>query len=146
MRLYPPAWIVARRAIEEDVIGGYRIPKDPASSSAPMRCTATLVTGMNPDAFDPDRFSPALSAARPRFSYFPFAAGPRMCIGNAFAMMEMQIVVATILRACQLDLVPSFQLELAPQVTLRPAHEIPVHIRPAPRPLPATEVDGTVSN
>jgi hypothetical protein len=73
-----------------------------------------------------DRFAPEQAGARPRFSYFPFGAGPRQCIGNNFALMEMQLVVATIAQRYRLRLVPTHKVEADPSITLRPRNGIMV--------------------
>ncbi len=74
----------------------------------------------NPEGFDPDRFTPENVAKRHKFAFFPFAAGPRMCIGSAFAMMEMQLVLAMVMQRYRVDLVPGQQVVAEPRVTLRP--------------------------
>jgi cytochrome P450 len=93
LRLYPPVWLFGRRAIADDVIGGFHIPAGGALFLCPYLAHRDPRFWDNPEGFDPERFSTE-SAAAPRFSHFPFALGPRMCIGAAFATMEMQIVVA----------------------------------------------------
>jgi cytochrome P450 len=129
MRLYPPAWLIGREAIEDDVIDRYPIK----AGQAVVLCAYTTHRHPkfwdNPQGFDPDRFLAPASAQRPKLAYFPFAAGPRMCIGNAFAMMEMQLVLASIAQRYQLDLVPGFEAEMDPNVTLRPAEGIPTTLR-----------------
>jgi cytochrome P450 len=129
MRLYPPAWLIGREALEDDLIDGYPIK----AGQAVVLCAYTTHRHPrfweNPEGFDPDRFLGAASAQRPKLAYFPFAAGPRMCIGNAFAMMEMQLVLASIAQRFQLDLVPGFVAEMDPNVTLRPAGGIPTTLR-----------------
>jgi cytochrome P450 len=120
MRLYPPAWMLSRTAIEDDVIGGHVIP---AGSEALL---LTYLTHRDPryweapDEFDPERFSPERSAARPRFSYFPFGGGPRQCIGNGFALMEAQLIIATVAQKYRLRLTDQATIEPEPAVTLRP--------------------------
>ena len=84
----------------------------------------------NPEGFDPERFL-APDPARPKLAYIPFGGGPRTCIGNAFAMMEMQIIVPMIASRFDLDLVPGFKLELDASVTLRPRRAL--WMRPSPR-------------
>lgn len=74
----------------------------------------------NPEGFDPDRFAPAAVERRHKFAFFPFAAGPRQCIGNAFAMMEMQLALALVVQRFRVDLVPGRQVTAEPRVTLRP--------------------------
>jgi cytochrome P450 len=132
MRLYPPAWLIARKALEADEIGGYEIPKGSTVLLCPYTMHRHVGFWENPEAFDPERFAPELVAARPRFAYYPFAAGPRMCIGNAFAAMEMQIILAMVTQRYHLSLQPGFKVEEAPQVTLRPKNGVLMHLRAAP--------------
>lgn len=120
MRLYPPAWAVARHALGEDEIGGYRIPK------GAYIILVNYVTHRHPDhwerpnEFDPERFSPERSAGRPRFAYSPFGGGPRLCIGNTFALSEAALILATILSKYQLRLASDAPVTSEPMVTLRP--------------------------
>ena len=124
MRLYPPAWFIARRAINEDTIGRQRIPAGSAVLLVPYLTHRHPAYWDNPEGFDPERFTPERSAGRPRFAYFPFAAGPRQCIGSNFAMMEAQLIVAMIVQRYRLRLVPGHRLELDASITLRPRHGI----------------------
>src|ERR1019366_4394541 len=78
----------------------------------------------NPCGFDPERFSPEQKEARHKYAYLPFGGGPRTCIGNAFAMMELTIVVAMMAQALRLDLVPGHELLLDAAVTLRPKNGV----------------------
>lgn len=120
MRLYPPAWVVARYAIEDVMLGGYRIP---AGSIIMM---SQYVMHRHPDywdapeTFDPERFGPGREERVPRYAYFPFGGGPRVCIGNSFAAMEASLVLATMIQRCTLDLVPGQTVEMEPLITLRP--------------------------
>ncbi|HLZ09989.1 MAG TPA: cytochrome P450, partial [Chloroflexota bacterium] len=119
MRLYPPAWVVVRMPLADDVIGGFRIP---AGSSVFLSSYLTHrhpEFWENPEGFDPECFTPERSAGRPRFAYFPFGGGPRMCIGNNFALMEAQLLLATITQRFRLDLVPGHPVATRPMVTLR---------------------------
>jgi cytochrome P450 len=122
MRLYPPVWIVGRAAEEADTIGGARIPKGGWVFLSPYVTHRLPAYWDNPEGFDPSRFSPEQTERRPRLAYLPFAGGPRQCIGDAFAMMEAQLVVATVLRRVQLALAPWQRVEAAPLFTLRPRH------------------------
>jgi cytochrome P450 len=128
MRLYPPAWCMERQAIEEDVINGHRIPKGAIIGIAPWVTHRLPRLWTNPEGFDPSRFSKEAKDARHKHAYLPFGGGPRTCIGNAFALMEMQIVLAMLVQRYRVDLVPGFQMELEPTITLRPKKGIPMHL------------------
>ena len=80
----------------------------------------------NPEGFDPERFTPERSAERPRFAYFPFGGGPRLCIGNTFAMTEIQLVLAAVAQRFRLDLVPGHRVVPEPLITLRPRGGVPM--------------------
>lgn len=135
MRLYPPAWMISRRAAEDDVVGGYLIPKDSLVLSSPYVTHRHPAYWENPEGFDPDRFAGGALARMPRFAYFPFGGGARQCIGSSFAMVEGTLVLATILRRVRLDLVPGQTIEPEPGITLRPRDGI--YMRVVPEPLPA---------
>lgn len=124
MRLYPPAWMVSRAAREDDIIGGYHIPKGSYVFSSPYITHRHPKLWENPEGFDPERFSPERVAAMPRFAYFPFGGGPRICIGNAFAMMEAQLLLATLAQRWRLDLAPGLRVEPEPLITLRPREPV----------------------
>src|SRR6266542_3108922 len=120
MRHYPPIFVLMRRALEDDTVGGYHIPKD----STVVLCS--YVTHRhpdfweNPEGFDPDRFTPERSAGLPRMAYFPYGGGPRKCIGNTFAALEMPLVVAMVTQRYRLDLVPGQVVFPEPAISLRP--------------------------
>jgi cytochrome P450 len=128
MRLYPPAWIFGREAIEADAFGAFTVPAGGAVAICPWLLHRDPRWWESPEGFDPDRFAP--SKMRPKYAYVPFAAGPRMCIGNAFAMMEMQIVLAMASARYRLDLVPGRRVEVEPSVTLRPRSGIWMTVHP----------------
>jgi cytochrome P450 len=96
LRLYPAAWMVSCTAVEEDEIGGYRIPAGRTLILSPYVTHRRTDLWLNPEGFDPGRFAPEKdgNGGRPRFAYFPFGAGPRLCIGNNFALMEATLIVA----------------------------------------------------
>lgn len=120
IRLYPPAWVLARHAIQEDEIGGYAIPKGSYVLLFPYATHRHPAFWERPLVFDPERFSPERAAGRHRFAYFPFGGGPRLCIGNQFALAEAQLILATILSQYQLRLLPTTKVVPEPLVTLRP--------------------------
>jgi cytochrome P450 len=128
MRLYPPAWLIARSVIGADEIDGYEIPAGSLAFVSPYVVHRHPRLWRDPEGFDPQRFTDA----PPRGAYFPFGGGPRQCIGNGFAMMEAQLVLATIAQKVSLELVPGHPVELEPSITLRPRHGMQMAVRPAP--------------
>lgn len=129
MRLYPPTYFFPRQAHEAVEIGGHPIPAGALIHIAPYMLHHDPRFWSQPASFMPERFAPEAFASVPDYAYFPFGGGPRICIGNAFAMMEMQLILATILRAMRLPLAPGqTQPELLPRVTLLPkggVHVVP---------------------
>ena len=128
LRLYPPAWIQGRQAIEADTIGGYHIPAGSYIVMNQFGVHRHPDFWEEPERFDPDRFLPERSERRPRFAYNPFGGGPRQCIGNDLAMMETQIVLAMIAQHYRLRLVPGHPVELEPEVTLKPRFGLVVNL------------------
>ncbi|MGA8059638.1 MAG: cytochrome P450 [Candidatus Binataceae bacterium] len=131
MRLYPPAWAISRNAIGEDEIGGYRVRPRTNIIICSFVTHRHPAFWEEPERFDPERFSPERSQRRAGFAYLPFGGGPRICIGNAFAMTEAQLVVATMAQRYRMRLVPRHPVELHPLVTLRPRHGIRMTLHPA---------------
>ena len=120
LRLYPPAAAVSRKSVADDEIGGYHIP---AGSEIAV---SEYVTHRHPDFweqpedFDPESFTPQRSAGRPNFAYFPFGGGPHLCIGNNFALIEAQLILATVAQVYQLRMAPRHPPVIPePLVTLR---------------------------
>ena len=122
MRLYPPAWAMGRQALKDFRLGDFFLParttvlmsqfitqRDPRFFSDPLR-------------FDPERFTPEAKAARTKFSYFPFGAGFRQCIGESFAWMEGVLLLATLGQRWKLKIVPGQRVEPEPLITLRPKY------------------------
>jgi cytochrome P450 len=122
MRLYPPAWGFSRQAMGDDRLGGYRLPKGWMAFVIPYVLHRLPAYWPNPDAFDPDRFSPERSVDRPKFVYVPFGAGPRQCIGNQFALIEAHLSVATLAQKYRLQLAMSQRVDAWPLITLRPRY------------------------
>jgi cytochrome P450 len=122
MRLYPPAWSLARTVAKEIDIAGYRIPvgANVVMSQWIMHRDPRFFD--QPEQFDPDRWTADLIQRLPKFAYFPFGGGPRLCIGASFAMMEANLLLATIAQRFQLHLVPGHPVEALPSITLRPKH------------------------
>ena len=120
MRLYPPAWTTGREAAEDLEVGGYTIPKGAQILTSQWIVHRDARFFPNPEAFDPDRWEKDKTKDMPRYAYFPFGGGPRVCIGNHFAMMEAILVLAVVLQRYHFEVVPGQTLKLAPSVTLRP--------------------------
>jgi cytochrome P450 len=130
MRLYPPAWGVTRSIAHDDEIDGFAVPAGAIVIVSPYTTHRDEALWPNPEGFDPDRFDAARESARPRYAYFPFGGGPHLCIGAGFAMMEAQIILATLAQRLRLDLVPGHPVEVEPLVTLRPRHGIQMTLHP----------------
>jgi cytochrome P450 len=127
MRLYPPVWVIGREAVEDVVIGDYPIAK----GSQIMICAWVAHRSPRyweaPTEFRPDRWAGNFRRTLPRFAYFPFGGGPRVCIGQRFAMMEQALVLSTILPRFRVHAVDEALPELIPSITLRPRG--PVRVR-----------------
>lgn len=124
MRLYPPAWALGRKSLNDCEIMGYHVPKDSLVLVSQWVMHRDERYWPDPLKFDPQRFTEEAKAARPKFAYFPFGSGPRTCIGEAFAWMEGALLIATLAqkwRACNIDTKP---LQLQPLITLRPKHPV----------------------
>lgn len=119
LRLYPPAWLITRKALQEDEVCGYTILPNSLLVISPYTLHRHPVFWNNPEEFKPQRFSPDISKESPRFSYIPFGGGPRLCIGDEFAMLEGQIVLAAILQHFRFTLVRQ-EVAAEPLVTLLP--------------------------
>lgn len=129
MRLYPPAWILnGRQALEDTTIGDYHIPKEATIFISPYVLHRLPQHFAQPDLFDPERFAPENEKLIPRYAYMPFGAGPRICIGNSFAMMEARLILATIAQRYDLELAPDQQVALNPQVTMSPKYGLRMRV------------------
>ena len=122
MRLYPPAWLIGRRAIADYQLGAYAVPARTILVMSPFVTQRDGRFYKDPERFDPDRWTPDFRATLPRFAYFPFGGGPRQCIGESFAWMELILLVATIAQQWRLQLVPGHPVVPEPLVTLRTKH------------------------
>jgi cytochrome P450 len=129
MRLYPPAFVMARSALRDTSIGGFQVRKDEVVLMAPWLLHRDPRLFEDPLRFDPDRFLPEREAALPRFAYMPFGGGKRICIGNQFALMEGQIILSTIAAHVSMDLISDRPVGLQPFITLRPKGGVNVSIR-----------------
>ena len=122
LRLYPTAGIFGRKTIADDELRGYRIPAKSMIIISPYATHHHPDYWPDPQRFDPERFTPERSAGRSHYAYFPFSSGPRRCIGSSFAMMEAQLILATIAQSYQLRMVPGHPVEPQLLVTLRPKY------------------------
>jgi cytochrome P450 len=131
MRLYPPAWGIGRRAIQGFELGGYYLPAGTNVFLLQWITQRDARFFPEPQRFDPERWrnDPIRRGSLPRFAYFPFGGGPRVCIGAGFAMMEAILLLAAIVQRFRLSPVPSHRVEMHPFVTLRPKHGIQMILR-----------------
>lgn len=128
MRLYPPAHTMSRQALGPDRLGDIGLKKGSSVLIVPWLLHRHRKLWDQPDAFRPERFAPDQVAARPRFAYIPFGAGPHICIGAAFAMTEAILCLATLAKRFRLCLVPGAIVEPVGQITLRPRHGLSMRI------------------
>ncbi len=127
LRLYPPGWLLSRRTIEADVLGGFTVPAG-SNVLLPLYLLHRHPRyWRDPERFWPERFAAEHEAERPRFAYMPFAAGPRHCIGETFALYEMLVHLYKVARRYRLVHVPDKPLELEAQINLRTRY--PLHMR-----------------
>lgn len=119
LRLYPPGWLLSRRTIAADVLGGYEVPAGTDVLLSPYLLHRHPKFWKEPEAFRPERFDAEHETERPRFAYMPFAAGPRHCIGETFALYEMLMHLYKVARRYRLTYVPDKPLEIEAQINLR---------------------------
>ena len=122
LRLYPPAWAIGRRAREDYSIDGYTIPAKSILLMSPWVVQRDPRWWPEPEKFDPDRWAPEHADGRPRFAYFPFGGGTRVCIGERFAWAEGVLVLATIAQRWKMRLVPGHSVATQAVITLRPRY------------------------
>jgi cytochrome P450 len=128
MRLYPPAYVFSRRAAGEDQLGPYRMPAGAHIVISPYALHRRPDYWPDPDGFWPERFAPGARTDRPKLAYLPFGGGPRICIGNSFAMMEHAIVLAAVVRRWRLESIPGREVRTEPRITLRPRGGLPMRV------------------
>jgi cytochrome P450 len=130
MRLYPPVWILPRRALADDEVGGYHVP----AGSEVLICPYTLHRHPRywpePDRFNPERFDPDVKSNRPRYAHIPFGAGPRFCVGNHLGMMESAFIISTLMRDLRLEKVPGVEVKPEPMMSLRLGGGLPLTVHP----------------
>jgi cytochrome P450 len=132
MRLFPPVWVVGRRALEDVTIGGYEVPRRTIVIASQYIIHRDGRFWPNPEEFRPERWlDEEAQAARPKFAYFPFGGGGRICIGDAFAWTEGVILLAVMARRWRFEAAPGQNVALNPTVTLRPKHGLKMMVREA---------------
>ncbi|NPV76675.1 MAG: cytochrome P450 [Anaerolineae bacterium] len=128
LRLYPPAWLITRKATQTDEILGYRVDPETLIILSPYTIHRHPKFWEEPGRFAPIRFSPGHEAKRPRYAYIPFGGGPRLCIGNNFALTEARLVLARIAQHFRLFLPESAEIKMDALVTLRPHGGLPMRV------------------
>lgn len=128
MRVCPPVWSIDRRALQDTRIGNVRIPRGARVILSQYVVHHDPHFYPEPDKFDPERWTPEAQSARPKFAYFPFGGGPRLCIGESFAWTESILLLAMLSQYWQMRLVPEQKVEFQPAVTLRPKNGIKMTI------------------
>ena len=131
VRLYPPVWILPRKALAADRIGGYDVPAGADVLICPFTLHRNPAFWEHADRFDPDRFDPALPVSRPRYAYIPFGAGPRFCVGNHLGLMEAVFVLATLVRELRLTHVAADRVVPEPMLSLRIRSGLPMLVADA---------------
>jgi len=130
LRLYPPIWIIERRAIRDDEIGGYHIPAGTSVVISPYALHRHAGFWENPEGFDPERFSADRFASVAQHAYLPFGTGGHQCIGKEFAMMEARLIIAQVAQSYRLHLVPGHPFVLRPGITLGLRHGLLMNVCP----------------
>ncbi len=128
MRLYPPVYTIGRELTEDLELGDYTLHKGDTLLFVQWVTHRSAKCFENPLRFDPDRWLPERAKSIHKYAYFPFGGGPRICIGNHFAMMEAVLVLATLIREFRFELLPGQTLELQPAVTLRAAKDLQMRL------------------
>jgi cytochrome P450 len=138
MRLFPPAYVIGRRPLEDITIGGHFIPKGMNVLMSQWIVHRDERWYDEPLRFHPDRWADGLANRLPKYAYFPFGGGPRVCIGNTFAMVEATLILATIVQRFEMELVSPeprqstaenpYPIALRPAVTLRPGEPIRMRV------------------
>jgi cytochrome P450 len=134
LRLYPPAWTMGREALAGCEIGGHRVPAGTILTMSQWVLHRDPRYFEDPEAFKPERWARgadgrSLAERLPKYAYFPFGGGPRLCIGNSFAMVEAVLLLATIAQQFRLTLVPGHPVVPWPVVTLRPRYGMKMALR-----------------
>ena len=134
MRLYPPAWVIGRRAVDAYPVRDWVLPPRTVVLTSQYLAHRDPRFWPDPERFDPERWTPEAQAARPKFSYFPFGGGPRICVGEQFAWMEGVLLLATIAQRWRLRLADPGEVRPRPMITLRPAAPVRMRVEARARP------------
>jgi cytochrome P450 len=137
LRLYPPFWMVDRMALSDDCAGDFVIPRGSTVVVFIYGVHHSRRLWENPERFDPERFSKANEKLHTPFTWLPFGAGPRGCIGGNYATLQIFMILSVLLRKYELQLVPGQTIEARPMVILRPKHGIRMNVTEALTPGPA---------
>ncbi len=132
MRIYPPAWLLGRRVLNDYQLGAYTLPKNTIVIMSQYLNHHDAHYFSDPEQFIPERWSPSFKQSLPKGVYFPFSMGPRNCIGEAFAWMEGILMLATLAQHWQFQLVAGQQIAMHPQVTLRPKFGLKMRLQKRP--------------
>jgi cytochrome P450 len=130
MRLYPPGWMTWRTVIADDQLDGYHIPAGAKIVISPYVTHRLPSLWEQPEAFDPERFTPEHAAQRHRYAYIPFGAGPRLCIGSNLALMEMQLTIAMVSQFYGVRLMPGPAVRPHPSITFQPSRGMRMQLHP----------------
>jgi cytochrome P450 len=126
MRVYPPVYLIGREATRELELGGYRVPKGTTIFMCQwVSHRDPRYFGPDPETFRPERWLDGLAKRIPKYAYYPFGGGPRVCIGNTFALMEAAILLATVGQRYRFTLNADAVIDFNPQITLLPTYGIP---------------------
>ncbi|MEZ0374689.1 MAG: cytochrome P450, partial [Candidatus Sericytochromatia bacterium] len=128
MRLFPPAWVLGRRALNDYRLGAYRIPQGSIVTISQFLVHRSPRFFADPLSFCPERWTPEFKRDLPKFAYFPFGGGPRNCIGEAFAWMEGTLLLASLGQHWRFRLQPGQRVEPQPMVTLRPRNGLQMRL------------------
>jgi cytochrome P450 len=130
MRLYPPGWILSRRTIEADTLSGYAVPAGTDVMLSPYLIQRHPAHWDDPEAFRPERFLDATTDPRDQWIYIPFAAGPRHCVGESFAMYEMTVHMSRVARRWRLEYLDDGPLDIEAAINLRTRRGLRMRLLP----------------
>jgi cytochrome P450 len=145
MRLHPPAWRMSRKALEDDEVAGYRVPRGSTVVTSPYLLHHSPALWSHPERFRPERFLNDSKEPGSPFGYIPFGVGPRKCVGNHLATVEAIIILASYCQRFRFTIAPGFTPELDPKLTLRIRGEVPIHLEDADGGRCARESEGRTS-